>query len=70
MAADYTITSQRQTQNLDANGQVQQVMVVTFQTVPEGVSASVDVPLAQYTEDTVRAMIESRVQAIRAVHNL
>lgn len=70
MAADYLITAQRQTQNLDPQGQVQQVMVVTFQTIPEGVIGSVDVPLAQYTEDAVRSMVESRVQAIRAVHSL
>lgn len=70
MAADYTITAQRQTQALDAQGQVAQVMVVSFQTIPEGVQGSVDVPLAQYTEDVVRSMIEARVQAIRAIHNL
>lgn len=70
MAADYTITAQRQTQSLDPQGQVTSVMVVSFQTIPEGVAGSVDVPLAQYTEDAVRSMIEARVQAIRAIHNL
>lgn len=70
MASDYTVTTQRQSQTLDAQGQVQPVMVVTFQTVPEGVVGSIDVPLAQYNEDTVRSLIEARVAQIRAVHNL
>lgn len=70
MASDYTVTGQRQSQTLDAQGQVQQVMVVTFQTVPEGVVASLDVPLAQFNEDTVRSLIEARVAQIRAVHAL
>lgn len=70
MASDYQVTAQRQSQTLDAQGQVQQVMVVTFQTVPEGVIGSIDVPLAQYTEDAVRSLIEARVAQIRAVHSL
>lgn len=70
MASDYTITAQRQSQTLDAQGQVSQVMVVTFQTVPEGVVGSIDVPLAQYNENTVRSLVEARVAQIRAVHSL
>lgn len=70
VASDYTISAQRQSQTLDAQGQVQQVMVVSFQTIPEGVVGSIDVPLAQYNENTVRSLVEARVAQIRAVHSL
>lgn len=70
MAADYDVVAQRQTQTLDAQGQTTSVMVVTFQTKPEGIIGSVDIPIAQYSPDTVAALVEARVQALKAVHAL
>lgn len=70
MADSYQVVSQRQTQTIDPSGNVVGVMEVTFMTQPSGVTASVDVPLAQYNAETVRAMIDARVDQIEQVHQL
>ena len=70
MAENYTVTAQRQTSTVDAQGNVVPVMAVSFTTRPSGVSGSVDVPLAQYDAENVHNMIAARVAQIEAVHNL
>lgn len=68
MAADYTVTNQRQTTTL-VGGQFRDVMEVTFQAT-SGATGSVTIPLAQYSADTVKAAIEARVAVLNDVHSL
>ncbi len=68
MAADYTITNQRQTSTL-IGGQFQQVMEVTFQTAT-GSTGAVYIPVGQYTADAVKQAVEARVQVLNEVHQL
>jgi len=70
MAADYKVISQKQSTTINPSGGFQDVMVVTFETVPAGVQGSVSVPLAQYNAANVKSLIEARVQAINDVGNI
>lgn len=69
MAADYTITGQRQTTALSSGGSFQDVMEVSFQTTT-GVSGKINVPLSQYSAEHVKGLIEARVERINAVNKL
>lgn len=66
---EYAVLSQRQHEQLLADGRFVAVMAVTFQT-PAGVVGTVDVPLAQYTPEYVHAAISDYVERIEAVHRL
>lgn len=70
MATDYRIVGQRQVDRLTATGSFIPSMEVTFEVIPEGVTAQVTVDIRNYQEDFVKAEIEQRVAAIKSVHNL
>lgn len=65
----YSITGQRHTTIIGDNGQLQEVMEVTFKT-STGVVSHVDIPLDQYTKDNVQSAVEARVSAIADVSTL
>jgi hypothetical protein len=67
--AKYEVINQRQTTIIDSGGQLVPVMEVKFRT-EKGVVGVVDVPIASYTVDHVRQMIEARSATIDAVHAL
>ena len=70
MADDYTVQHQRQLRWFDDNtNQLVDGMEVTF-AIANGQTASIRVPLAQYTPENVRHLIEARVQAMLAVAQL
>lgn len=70
MAELYTVQGQRQLRWFDENTQrLVDGMEVTF-AIADGQTASVRVPLASYTPDNVRALIESRVAVMHAVNAL
>lgn len=69
MADGWHVVSQVQRQTFGAGGQLQTVMAVTFQT-NHGVRGTVDVPLAMFTPDHVRDLIDAYVANIDGVHNL
>ena len=56
MAEDYTITGQGQGQAVGPTGGLVDVWRVTFTTTPEGISASVDIPLADWLADPAGAV--------------
>lgn len=70
MADNYTVTSQRQTTVLMPNRRLQQVIEVEFDIPKAGVSRHVDIPVDQFTPETVKAAIEKVVEATLQVHNL
>ncbi len=70
MADNYTITDQRQTSRLKPGGGFEEVMEVTFQTVPSGVVATAEVPLSRYSAENVADIVAKRATDIEAVHNL
>jgi hypothetical protein len=69
MAADWTITQQVQSTSLSPGGVFQDGMKISFMST-SGVPGSIFVPLAQYNPENVAELIQSRVDAINAVHNL
>jgi vacuolar-type H+-ATPase subunit C/Vma6 len=70
MAADYEVIAQKQSTSLAASGGFQDVMNVTFKTVPGGVQGTISVPLTQYNAENVKALIEARVKSINDVGSL
>ena len=68
MADGFHVTGQRETTTASGNTYVP-AMEVTFQT-DSGVTGKVVLPLSNYSAETVRAAIQSRVQAIDAVNQL
>lgn len=70
MANDWHVTGQRQSSILDGNGNFRDVMEVSFALDPEGTSGKVSVPLNMYSEETVRAQIDTLAAKMKAVHNL
>lgn len=69
MAEGWKVTSQRQTKSYE-NGVFADVMEVRF-TTTHGVTGVVDIPLSQYGDtESVRQIIQGRVDAITAIHNL
>lgn len=67
MAVNYEVTSQQQSQNLDASGALVDVMRVNYIVIPEGVAGSVTVPLKDYGPETVAAAIEPQVALVKSV---
>lgn len=70
MANNWRVTGQRQSSVLDGNGQFRDMMDVSFETIPEGISGKVSIPLGMYNEDTVREALDERVKVMQAIHNL
>lgn len=70
MAANWKVTGQRQSSTLDGNSQFRDVIEVSFETIPEQIAGKVSVPLNLYGEEYVRTLIDERVAALKAVHNL
>lgn len=68
MSESWQVVSQRQTSTL-LNGEFTEAMVVTFRTAA-GVVGNVTVPLAQYTAQYVKQLIDARVAEIGSVHSL
>ncbi|HLI74297.1 MAG TPA: hypothetical protein VKU86_10505 [Acidimicrobiales bacterium] len=64
----WQVVSQRQSSQL-VNGQFTEVMVVTFRT-SDGVVGDISVPLAQYSAQHVKDLIDARVAKIAEVHAL
>lgn len=67
MPAGYEITSQGQTQELGANGNLVDVVQVTAASVPEGYEVQVRVPLGPGWPDAARALIEQRLAEMRSL---
>jgi hypothetical protein len=70
MAAGWHITGQRQSSVLNGNGGFDDVMEISFQTDPEGISGSVKVPLRVYSDESVRNAVDELAKTMKAVHNL
>lgn len=70
MATNWTVTSQRQIDQLTGTGSFEPAMEVHFETIPEGIPGMVTIPQRYYTEDNVRDAIDSRVRVMQAVQNL
>lgn len=68
MADNWKVLNQRQTSMVVA-GTFVPAQEVTFETT-DGDTGSVQVPLSQFSPDTVRQAIEERVQALSDVRNL
>lgn len=69
MAPTFQITAQRQTQEITADGRVVPVMEVTFVT-PTGTSASINVPIANYSPEYVAALVGDYAARIESVSAL
>lgn len=70
MANNWRVTGQRQTTTLDGNGRFQEVIEVSFETIPEATAGKVFIPLPMYAEDYVRSQIDARAATMQAIHNL
>lgn len=62
----YQVTGQRGTEDL-VNGRWQQLMVVSVQT-DDGTTKDFRIPEAQYTPDSVKAIIDEWYERQQAVH--
>lgn len=67
MADGYTVTSQAQTQELGAGGNLVDVVQVTAVSVPEEFEVTVRVPLRAGWPDEARAQIEARLSEMRSL---
>lgn len=67
MANGYTVTSQAQTQELGASGNLVDVVQVTAVSEPEEFEVMVRVPLVAGWPDTARALIEQRLAEMRSL---
>lgn len=68
MADNYTVTGQRQTTVLKPNGTFQDVVEVSFETIPSGAYGTIQVPVSAYTVENVSAELARRAAAMEAVH--
>lgn len=69
MAVGWRVVAQQQREDLTANGTFHKVWDVTFETA-SGTRGLVTIPERLYTEENVRAEIESKVSTISAIENL
>lgn len=69
MADNFTVTSQRQTQQLTPDGRFVDVIEVNFQ-IPSGNTGTVSIPVANYAPDYVKQVIEERANKMIAVEQL
>lgn len=70
MATDWRVTAQRQTDQLTPQGTFETVMEVNFETIPDGITGQVVIPLRAYDADYVASAIDARVATIKAVQSL
>lgn len=70
MATNWRVTAQRQGSNLTPQGTFDDVMEVSFETIPEGVTGLVVIPVRLYEPDYVASQIDARVSQIQAVQAL
>jgi hypothetical protein len=70
MATTWRILSQRQESAINDQGAFEEVMVVSFETVPGQVKGAVTIPMRFYNADYVRDVVEDRVGNINAVGSL
>jgi hypothetical protein len=70
MATTWRTLGQRQESAITDQGAFEEVMVVSFETVPGQVKGSVTIPMRFYNADYVRDVIEDRVGNINAVGSL
>jgi hypothetical protein len=61
---------QRQYEDYTSAGTFVPVVEVTFEVIASGTVGTVKVPLRDYTEERVRALIDARAQAMAAVESL
>lgn len=69
MAPTYQVTAQNQTQTISPDGRIVDVMKITFIT-PGGTTASINVPLANYTPDYVNQLLSDYAARIETVQGL
>lgn len=67
---NYAIVSQRQGYGLDIAGTPTALMAITFRTLPSGVVATEEIPLAQYSAANVDRVLTQRAALIEEVHAL
>jgi hypothetical protein len=67
--ATWVVVNQRQTVAKDATGAYAPVMAVTFR-LASGTTATINVPVAEYTADAVTTAINSYAAALSAVDGL
>ncbi len=65
----WTVNGQQEQTIILPNGQVQDVMVITF-TLANGTVGVVNVPMAGYNVDNVRAAIAAKAAQLHAVNQL
>lgn len=65
----FHVTQQTENTVVGDNGRVQRVMTISF-TAPDGISGSVNVPLATYSVQTARTAIMAHLANLQAVSNL
>lgn len=65
----WTVTGQSEQTIIDPSGRAVNVMQVSFQ-LPDGTAGTVNVPLAGYTVDNVRAAIAAKAATLAAVSGL
>lgn len=65
----FHVTQQVETTTIDQNGRVARVMEVSF-TAPDGISGSVNVPVATYSVATARQAIMDHLATLQGVAGL
>lgn len=70
MADGWHVTNQHQTSELTPAGTFQDVMEVTAVSDNTGSPVTVRVPLAAYTADNVRQLLDDRFAVLHDVHKL
>lgn len=70
MASEYNVTGQRQTTIIGDNGNLQQVVEVSFSVPDIGFKGHVDIPTSRFTKDNVKAAIEAAVSTHTDIANL
>ena len=70
MAATFDITGQREVVDLSGPDGAQRAMEVTFRTKPSQVTASVRIPLADYSPVAVQRAVEQYAAQIEETHQL
>lgn len=70
MAMDWKVIAQRSQDNLTPQGTFEPVWVITYQTIPEGVTGTLTVPNQLYSADYVQSEIDQQVAKIKEIHAL
>lgn len=70
MADSFNVISQQQGYALSTDGKTEKVMDITFEAVPSGVRSQIQVPMSDYTVESVRAQLAAAAETINGVHEL